>query len=112
MNTGSIEKAKQFIEQNLGQPLNLEDVSRQGGLSKYHFARKFKSATGLTFKNYLNGMRIERAKHLLEHRGMNVTDVFLAVGFNDHSYFNKVFRRFEGKCPSHYQRQFFDQISS
>ena len=106
MNVSNIESAKRFIEENLAESLRLEDVSRQAGMSKYYFERTFKAHTGETFKGYLNRLRIETAKSLLRDQEKRVTDVCYAVGYNDLSYFNRVFRRHEGMSPSSYRKQF------
>ena len=100
-----IEKALRFIEEHLDQDITLTRISNVCGMSKYHFARTFKAITGMTFKAHHNKRRIETAKNLLETRAMRVTDVCFEVGFNDVSYFNRVFRRFEGMSPLAYQKQ-------
>jgi two-component system response regulator YesN len=53
----------------------------------------------LSFKQYLNRKRIEAAKELLAQREYNITEVGYAVGFNDASYFSRVFREVEGCSP-------------
>ncbi len=101
----NIERAKRFIEKNLEKPLSLEEVSRESGMSRYHFARMFKAYTGMTFKTYHNEMRIEAAKALLQNGENRISEVCYAVGYNDLSYFNRVFRRYVGMSPSSYQKQ-------
>jgi AraC-like DNA-binding protein len=101
----NIERAKRFIDKNLEKPLSLEEVSRESGMSRYHFARMFKAYTGMTFKTYHNEMRIEAAKALLQNRENRISEVCYAVGYNDLSYFNRVFRRYVGMSPSSYQKQ-------
>jgi len=102
----NIEKALLFIEENLDRPITLSEVSKESGMSKYHFARTFKAVTGITFKTYHNQRRIEAAKALLRNPGTRVTDACYHVGFNDISYFNRVFRRLEGMNPSSYRKRF------
>ena len=105
MNSRNIGTAIHFIHENLEKPLTLKQVSRESGMSKYHFARIFKSVTGESFKTYHNHKRIEKAKDLLMRPANNITDVCYATGFNDLSYFNRVFRKFEGMNPSLYKRK-------
>ena len=102
----NIERALRFIEENLDKPITLEKVSRASGMSKSHFARTFKKTEGNTFKKCLNQKRINRAKILLKTQTMNITEVCFAVGFNDLSYFDRVFRRLKGMSPSAYQKKF------
>ncbi len=106
MNHANIEKALRLIEQNLDKSLTLAEVSRESGMSKYHFSRTFKAVTGNTFKTYHNQRRIEAAKTLLRNQETRVTDACYEVGFKDISYFNRVFRRVEGMSPSAYQKKF------
>jgi AraC-like DNA-binding protein len=104
MNHANIKKALQFIDKNFHHPLSLEQVARESGMSKYHFARTFKAVTGMTFKTYHNKKRIEVAKELLKDNEMRITDVCYSLGFNDASYFNRVFRKYGGSSPSSYKK--------
>ncbi len=104
MNHANIIRALHFINKNFHRPLSLEEVSRESGMSMYHFARTFKAVTGITFKTYHNKKRIEAAKDLLKDHEMHITDVCYSLGFNDASYFNRVFRKYEGTTPSSYKK--------
>ena len=105
LNISGIKKAIQFIGINFRKPLTLTEVARESGMSKYYFARTFKAVTGKTFKDYLNGKRVEQAMILLRSGEVNITEVCFQVGFNDPSYFDRVFGRIEGKSPSAYQKE-------
>jgi AraC-like DNA-binding protein len=105
MNHANIKRALQFIDKNLHKSLSLEQVARESGMSKYHFARTFKAVIGMTFKTYHNKKRIDVAKDLLKNNEMRITDVCYFLGFNDASYFNRVFRKHEGTTPSSYKKQ-------
>jgi len=100
----SIRKSLLYIEKNYMQRLTLDDVARESGMSKYHFSRVFKAETGRSFGGHLNRKRIEVAKSLIEYQDMNITELCFAVGFNDLSYFSRVFRSLEGITPSSYRR--------
>ena len=102
----NIERALHFIEKKLEEPLTLEEVARESGVSKYYFSRIFKASTGRSFKEYLTQKRIDRAKSLLTNEDLNITEVCFLVGFNDLAYFDRVFRRKEGMTPSSYRKQF------
>ena len=104
MSDSSIEKGRRYIEENLEKPLTLGEVSKEAGMSRFHFSRAFKAKTGISFKEHLNRKRIEAAKNLMKNEGMNVTEACFSVGFNNHSYFCRVFRRLEGIPPSSYRR--------
>ena len=100
-----IEKAVQFIDSHFSQPIDLNRVARQSGLSPFYFSRLFKSATGSSFKSYLNAKRIQAAKDLLDETGKNISETCFAVGYNDVSYFSRVFRKVEGIAPSDYRKR-------
>ncbi len=78
------------------------DVSGACKMDSFRFSRTFKSAFGITFKEYLLRVRIKEACRLLEKPDVAVTDVTYLSGFNDPSYFSKVFKRYVGVCPSVY----------
>ena len=97
-----IKKAIDYITDNYSQPITLEMVARNTGMSRYHFSRLFKQQMGISFKRYLNRTRIQKAKALLSEHRYNVTEVCYAVGFNDASYFSRVFRKEEGSSPKRF----------
>ncbi|MCD6150434.1 MAG: helix-turn-helix domain-containing protein [Deltaproteobacteria bacterium] len=99
-----IRKSLLYIDKNYMEPLTLDEVARESGVSKYHFSRVFKAETGRSFSGHLNRKRIEVAKSLMEYHDMNITEACFAVGFNDLSYFSRVFRKLEGITPSVYLR--------
>lgn len=101
----SMEAAVAFIDENLTKPLTLEDVSSACGMSKFHFTRIFKAHTGLTFKKHLNRRRIDRAKEILSSEQAGITEACYEAGFNDLSYFDRVFLRLEGMTPSQFRHK-------
>ena len=96
----TVQKAVHFINSHFEMPLTVTQVAQVAGLSKSAFSRRFKNALGVSFKTYLNQLRISRAKHLISTEGYNVTEACYAVGFNDTAYFSRTFRRIEGESPS------------
>lgn len=83
--------------------LSLQLVADQCGISTYYLSRLFKQDGGGGFTDYLNGYRIERAKQLLEHSGMTVTDIGYKTGFNSAQSFIRVFKKHEGETPGQYR---------
>ena len=98
-----IRKALIYIEKNFMNHLSLDEVARVNAMSRYHFSRIFRLKTGFTFKNYINSKRIQRAKYLMENEDMNITEAAFAVGYNDLSYFSRLFLKREGLPPSKYK---------
>jgi AraC-like DNA-binding protein len=79
------------------------EVALLCNMSPSRFCRQFKAAFDVTFVEYLANYRMQQAKRLLSNPDMAVADVAAAVGFNDPSYFTRVFRRQEGLSPSEYR---------
>ena len=100
----AVRRAVAFAEQHFADSLTLGDVARAVALSKFHFCRLFHEETRLSFRDYLRGLRIGRAKTLLANSRLTVTEVAYAVGFNDLSHFDKVFSRLVGVTPSRFRR--------
>lgn len=68
--------------------------------------RRFKAATGITFMEYVQNLRIEEAKRLLETTDMNTEEIGPSVGYEDHSFFHRLFKRLTGLTPARYRRMF------
>ena len=81
----------------------LEQIAHALNVSTFHFCRKFKQETGLTFVEYLNRVRIEHAKLLLHNKNLRVTEVAYEVGFQSLTHFNRIFRKLVGTSPTEYR---------
>lgn len=92
-----------FLSQNYGRAVTLDELSAVAGLSKYHLLRAFTRETGLTPYSYLETIRIDRAKTMLRE-GETPAVTALATGFSDQSHFTNVFKRFIGLTPGQYRR--------
>ena len=93
-----------YIHEQYAEPISRGELAAHVGISERHLTHCFRQETGLTPITYLNRYRIRQARSLLEQGGMNVTEVALAVGFSDSSYFARVFREEVGVSPHAYQR--------
>lgn len=99
---GRMQAACDFIRAHSEEPLSLEEMSRQAGLSPYHFLRRFKAYTGLTPKQFLDGCRLDALKGHLRRRG-SVTDAIYEAGFGSSSrVYEKVDTRL-GMTPKQYR---------
>jgi AraC-like DNA-binding protein len=99
----AIALAIEYMKNNLDQPMSRNEVARSCNMSYGHFSKVFHQRTGYTFTEMLNKFRFERACSLLEDSSLNVSQVALECGFNDQSYFSKVFRRYAGITPKDYR---------
>lgn len=90
-----------YIESNLDSPLSLEILSRQAGMSKFHFHRIFSAFTGETLYGFILRLRIEKAATLLLLTDKkNLTDIAFSCGFNDSATFSRAFKKHFGISPS------------
>ena len=103
-NWDQIEKILHFIYRHYAEPLYIEQIAREAGLSADSLHRLFRDAFGMSCVQYLRAYRISHAASLLCMPGARVTEVAFAVGFETLSHFNTSFRRFQGMSPSDYIR--------
>lgn len=96
----SILRAVKFIETNNSASLNLEAIARVACLSKFHFSRLFKSHVGMSPKQFMLTLRINRALTLLRNPELNISAVALQAGFNELGEFTRQFRKLIGLTPS------------
>ena len=96
-------KAILYISRNFIRNLTLDEVAEHVHLNPAYFSTLFKQSTGSSFKEYLNMVRIEESKRLLATTEHSIIDIALAVGFEDQSYFSKVFKKYTGLTPKQYR---------
>lgn len=93
----------QYIESHYTSCIRLKDVAQELNLSEGHFCRLFKSMMRKTFISYLHEYRVERAAHLLQESNQTVADIATEVGFEDLSYFIRVFKEIKGCTPARFR---------
>jgi two-component system response regulator YesN len=98
-----IEKAEAYIDSNYMKEISLDDVSSYCNISSYYFSKLFKQETGENYVEYLNKVRIENAKRLLNESDSSIKEVCYSVGFSDPNYFSRAFKKYEGVTPSEYK---------
>ncbi len=99
----TIKKAISYISKNYSKPLFLEDVAQYVHLNPAYLSSIFKQYSGSAFRDYLNMVRIEESKRLLANTDYSIIDIAIAVGFEDQSYFSKVFKKYTGLTPKQYR---------
>ncbi len=97
-------EAALWLEEHAHQAVDLDMVSRQAGLSPFHFLRLFARVLGVTPHQYLVRCRLRHAARLLAHPEPSITDVAFDVGFADLSNFVRTFRRAAGVSPRAFRR--------
>jgi len=103
--------AQHFLEARFAGPVAMKDVSGASGLPARSLQRRFKAATGLAPKAYLQELRIERARDLLIDTAGSVSEVCFAVGYNDPPSFVRLFTRLSGLTPGAFREHFRRQES-
>lgn len=99
----AVRNAKAFIHQHLAEPMSLEAVAKAVNVSPFHFCKLFKRATGLTFTDFVNRARVEKAKRMLMKPAARITEVAYDVGFQSLSHFNRSFRRIASESPTEFR---------
>jgi AraC-like DNA-binding protein len=100
-----LRRARDLMDARYAEPLNLDDMAAASGFSRYHFAREFRVVFGETPRAYLSRRRVERAKDLLTHANLTVTEVCMVVGFSSLGSFSRRFRELVGCSPSEYRKK-------
>ena len=101
----AIQKAAQLIHHRYWDRLSLAQLARETGMSKSRLSHRFTQVMGLSLREYLLRVRLQRAQALLAAGHVSITEVAQAVGFGDLPRFDKVFRRHTGVTPSAYRSQ-------
>lgn len=94
-----IRHVKAYVQENLGDDLNLEHLAKVAGYSPFHFHRLFQRVEGVTLRSFVECERLNLAQKLLR-QGMSVTAAAHEAGFDSSSQFARVFRRRMGVTPS------------
>lgn len=103
--TDVIQKAREYIGNNLDKGISLDDVSDYVFLSPVYLSRMFKQKTGENFIDYLIKVRMEKAMEILEDRKYKVFEVSKMVGYNSTKYFFKAFKQYTGYTPTEYRNK-------
>jgi YesN/AraC family two-component response regulator len=98
-----VQRAVPHIAKHFATRLSEPQVAELCGLSPFRFSREFRATFGMSFQDYLCNLRVTEARRLLENYTMPIADIGAAVGFDDPSYFARVFRRAVGQSPSDYR---------
>lgn len=98
-----MKKAISIITKNYAANITLDYVANEVHLNPAYFSTLFKKEVGYSFKEYLNMIRIEESKRLLTNSSYSIVDIAIAVGFEDQSYFSKVFKKYTGITPKQYR---------
>jgi len=99
-------RARDLADARYTEPLGVDDLAAEAGLSRAHFSREFRRAFGVSPYAYLLTRRLERAAALLRNTDNSVAEVCLAVGLQGIGSFTTSFKRAFGKTPTEYRSSF------
>jgi AraC-like DNA-binding protein len=99
-----VKKTLLYIRKNLTSTISLDAVADYVGISKFHLCRTFKTVTGLSFSEYLNGVRIKEAQRLLQATKQSISEIAQQVGFKSSTHFGRVFKSIVGISPVTYRK--------
>ena len=100
-----VKQALAYIQQNYSRSFSLVELSETIGVSKSYLSRIFKKDMGISLWDYLNRFRIQKAKEILLLTDQSISVIATEVGYEDISYFSRVFRETVGCSPRSYRRQ-------
>jgi len=101
---GALRRVRAYIDGHIGEHISLDELARQAGVSRFHFARQFRLSTGESPMGYLRRVRIERSKSILQSRETTIAEVAVRLGFSDQSHFTRIFGRLVGVSPGSFAR--------
>jgi AraC family transcriptional regulator len=95
----------EFIEEHLAEEISLATLAELVNLSRYYFAHAFTQSFGVPPHRYHMARRMARARSLLQHSALSVTQIGIQIGFRETSSFTRAYRRFAGVTPSEFRRR-------
>jgi len=101
----AIKKAERYIWDNYTKKIGLQEIANAAGLSASYFSTIFKEEMGKNLSNYLNRLRVEKAAAMLISTNIPISKIASACGFEDQSWFSKIFKNNTGLTPGKYREQ-------
>ena len=99
----TIYRIMEYVKSNYSRKITLEELAAYVYLSPSHISSLFRKETGQTISAYINHVRIEKSKFLLRQAGIPLADIAVLCGFEDQSYFTRVFKKYTGISPRQYR---------
>lgn len=100
-----IRPALNYIEEHFAEPLYLDDLCQLVNMSRFHFSRRFKQATGMTLARFITLTRINVAKKMIVEQELTITEIADQTGFCNPHYFGKVFKDCTGMSPLQFRNE-------
>jgi len=101
----AINRVKNYCRRHYARKISLDEAAAEVNLSPSYLSKVFRREMGISFVSYLNKIRIEKSKLILQNRSVELVEVAGMVGYDDQSYFTRIFKRFTGIPPGRYREQ-------
>ena len=102
----AVTRAQNYIQENFGKDISLDDVSKEVNISPYYFSKLFKEESGENFIEYLTRIRMERAKEMLKNPELSIKEVGMRSGYGDPNYFSRIFKKQTDMTPLEYRERY------
>ena len=103
--SNNLKRLLEYCGENFTKDLNLENLSKELYMNKYHISHLFNDVLGISLRKYINTMRIKLAEQLLAQNELSVNEVAYSVGFTTQRTFNRVFIEHRGITPSEFRQK-------
>ena len=107
-----VKEAVAYVNENYFEELTLSGLADKYAVESSYFSKLFKQETGENLMLYIAGKRIEKAKELMKREDINIAEVAFMVGYDDYTYFSKVFKKHTGVSPREYRNRLFQNSTS
>ncbi|MDM8182852.1 AraC family transcriptional regulator [Enterococcus cecorum] len=98
-----MQRIREYLKKNFAHPISLDYLAQQFYINKYYLTRIYKETYQQTITQTLTQIRITQAKELLRYSDLSMDEIAIRCGFQDASYFSKVFKKTEGESPQKYR---------
>jgi AraC-like DNA-binding protein len=101
-----IELVKDYVDKNWQENFSMQELAHAINSSVFYIIHQFKKYTGITILEYRTAIRMRKAKEMLQNGDKNISNIASECGFDDFSYFSKLFKKEEGCSPSDFRERF------
>lgn len=110
--SGYVSFCVDYIYSNYRKEIVLKEVANMCGVSMQYLSKVFREEAGMSFVDFLNNYRINKAKELMKKSNISIKEVCYAVGYNDPNYFSRIFKKNTGKTPREYISKYNKHINN
>ena len=108
----AVRAGQDWIARNYARANPVDAMAKRSGLTQRTFARRFQAATGYLPMDYVHALRVEQAKRIIEQEARGLDDVAFDVGYEDPTFFRRLFKREVGLTPAAYRRKFANIVNA